>query len=108
METSSEILALISAVLLGVIGLFRDKEFTSLIRAALIKTRDPKDVARIEELEEQNRDLLKEREISAAIQAVIDEMEDHGNEGVKKAKAMQRLMRSHGKPEKKPSNEANS
>lgn len=96
---NDEIIALVSAVILAVIGLFRDVEFMGVVRSILVKPRHPEDVSKIETLESENRELIKERDIARAVEAALHEIDEDLDDAtrIRKAKAMKRLMKSHGK-----------
>lgn len=86
----SEVIALVSATILAIIGLFRDEQFISFLKGIFVPVRHPSDVIRIEELEAENRELIKQRDIAQALEAMLEEVGDDASS--KKAKALQRVL----------------
>ena len=101
MEDHTTTLALAGTVILAFIGLFRDAQFIDLLKTWAQKHHSD-DILKIkslrieiDSLKKANRDLIHEKEIASAVQAVLDEVDD--DESLKKAKAMKRILKSHGK-----------
>ena len=87
---NTQLISLLSVTLLAIIGLFRDEQFISFLKGVFTPPRHPSDIIRIDELEAENRELIKQRDISQALEAMLEEIGDE--ESSKKAKALQRIL----------------